>query len=205
MRRLGLWKVLVPPAAVPLALSVFVALAGPGGVIEVDDDFGSTPERTDASDSGGDEAGCFLSVLRDGAHSYIVLQEHVSDPDKPEGGVAGNQSALDKICFGALGGSQANTTFIPGESVDDPGKSGDAPGKSEDTPGESEDTPDESEDTPTQTTDQTATGPGKSEQAPGEPTAGGNANGEGQENADTNGNGPTDAQGQNKPAKDEKP
>ena len=41
-RRLGIWKMAIPPAAVPLALGLFVALAGPGGPVEVGDDGGST-------------------------------------------------------------------------------------------------------------------------------------------------------------------
>ena len=30
---MGKWKLLIPPAVVPLALWMFVALAGPGGVV----------------------------------------------------------------------------------------------------------------------------------------------------------------------------
>ena len=159
------WKLLIPPAAVPLALSMFVALAGPGGIAEVSDD-------------GGGEAGCFLTVLKDGADSYMVLQEHVSDPEMPQGGVAGNQNALDRICLGTVDGSEMNTTLVPGNSDDAPGKS---------------------EDTTTTSAGQTATDPGKSEVAPGGPAADGQAQGQGQANADANGNGAADAPGQNKP------
>ncbi len=31
------------------------------------------------------EDGCFLTVLTNGANSYVVLSEHVSDPDRPGG------------------------------------------------------------------------------------------------------------------------
>ena len=223
MSRFGSLRILVPPAVVPLALWVFVALAGPGGAVElgdevaatsgstdVGDDVGSISESTDDSTGGGGEAGCFLTVLADGANSYMVLQEHVSEPEMPQGGVAGNQNALDKICFGTVDGSKVNTTLVPGKSGDAPGQSGDAPGQTGDAPGKSGDAPGQSGDVPGRTEDtssanQTATGPGKSEQAPGEPMAGGQAQGEGQEKADANGNGPAEAPGQNKPANDNKP
>ena len=176
-------KRLVPPTAVPLALSMFVALAGPGGIVEV-------------SDGGGGEAGCFLTVLKDGVDSYIVLQEHVSDPEMPQGGVAGNQNALDRICFGTVDGSEMNTTLVPGNSDD-------APGKSEDTTttsaGQTATDPVNSEDTTATSAGQTATDPGKSEEAPGGPAADGQAQGQGQANADARGNGAADAPGQNKP------
>ena len=176
-------KRLVPPTAVPLALSMFVALAGPGGIAEVSND-------------GGGEAGCFLTVLKDGADSYMVLQEHVSDPEMPQGGVAGNQNALDRICFGTVDGSEMNTTLVPGNSDD-------APGKSEDTTttpaGQTATDPGNSEDTTATSAGQTATDPGKSEEAPGGPAADGQAQGQGQANADARGNGAADAPGQNKP------
>ena len=183
-------KRLVPPTAVPLALSMFVALAGPGGIAEVNDD-------------GGGEAGCFLTVLKDGADSYMVLQEHVSDPEMPQGGVAGNQNALDRICFGTVDGSEMNTTLVPGNSDDAPGKSEDttttSAGQTATDSGNSEDAPGNSEDTTATSAGQTATDPGKSEEAPGEPTADGQAQGQGQANADGNGNGAADAPGHNKP------
>ena len=184
------WKFLVPPAVVPLALSTFVALAGPGGIAEVSDD-------------GGGEAGCFLTVLKDGEDSFMVLQEHVSDPEIPQGGVAGNQNALGRICFGTVDGSEMNTTLVPGNSDDAPGKSKDttatSAGRTVTDPGNSENAPGNSGDTTTPPSGETANGPGKSEQAPGAPAAGGQAKGQGQANADARGKGPAGAPGQNKP------
>ena len=186
----GFWKALLPPAAVPLALWMFVALAGPGGVIEVSSDTGSTPVADagsgDASVDGntrgvdsavgvGDDAvdadanstqnhgngsGC-EEALAERAQARTELEGHVADGDMPATGVEGNQNALEKQCGGAFAeGSQAGTTPAVGE---------------------------------------TATGPGKSEQAPGGPAADGQAQGQGQANADASGNGAADAPGQNKP------
>ena len=186
-----IWKILAA-AAIPLTLSALVALAA-FGAVDVDglstDIEGSDGQavqsstqadcqaadsqcQTDPSLNGGGEDGCFLTVLTNGANSYVVLNEHVSDPDRPEGGVAGNQNALDRICFGALDRSEANTTLVPG-------KSGDAPGKS-DAPGE-------------------GNAPGKSEETPGDPEANGQAGGQGQANADSNGDGPSGSNGRDKP------
>jgi hypothetical protein len=184
------WKFLVPPAAVPLALWMFVALAGPGGVVEIDNGAGSTPAvgvgsgavgvggDTRGADSavgaGGDAAGADAystentgngsgceEALSVRAQARTELEGHVADGSMPATGVEGNQNALDKQCAGAFAeGSQAGTT-PPVEP--------------------------------------TATGPGKSEQAPGAPAADGQAQGQGQAAADGNGNGAVDAPGQNKP------
>lgn len=184
------WKLLIPPAAVPLALWMFVALAGPGGVIEVSSDTGSTPAVDagsgdasvdgntgsvdsgvgvggDAADAGaystespGNGSGCEEALL-ERAQARTELEGHVADGSMPATGVEGNQNALDKQCGGAFAeGSQAGTTPPVGETV---------------------------------------TGPGKSEQAPGGPAADGQAQGQGQANADARGNGAADAPGQNKP------
>ncbi len=184
------WKFLVPPAAVPLALWMFVALAGPGGVVEVDSGAGSTPAADvgtgDASVDGntrgvdsvagaGDDAadadahstenpengsGC-EEALSERAQARTALEGHVADGDMPAAGVEGNQNALDKQCGGAFTeGSQAGTTPTAG---------------------------------------QTATGPGISEQAPSGPAADGQAQPQGQANADARGNGAADSLGQNKP------
>lgn len=144
---------------------------------------------TGATDDGGgdvgDEAGaeahtvgaqenpdCII-VLRDDAQSYIVLQEHINDPDKPEGGRAGNQNAFDKQCQGSLDGpDQGAPTEAPGNSENAPGQVGNPPS----TAGSDE--------------------PGKSEDAPGQPSAPGQPQGQGQENADANGNGPGQNPGQ---------
>ena len=58
----GILKALIPPAAVPLALSLFVALAGPGGIVEINDDTGPSSSTTDVNGStdstdGGTDAG----------------------------------------------------------------------------------------------------------------------------------------------------
>jgi len=180
------WKLLIPPAAVPLALWMFVALAGPGGVVEVDSGTGSTPaadagsgaagvdggaDGADGADSSADVDGTAAESLGNGngceeallerAQARTELAGHVANGSMPATGVEGNQNALDKQCGGAFAeGSQAGTTPPVGETV---------------------------------------TGPGKSEQAPGGPAADGQAQGQGQANADASGNGAADALGQNKP------
>ena len=175
------WKFLVPPAAVPLALWMFVALAGPGGVVEVNGGSGSTPaadagSRADGVEDGADGAdsstgsasaqsasngnGC-QEALSEQAQAWTELDGHVADGSMPATGVEGNQNALDKQCGGAFAEGAQEGTTPPVE--------------------------------------QTATDPGKSEEAPGEPTADGQAQGQGQANADANGNGAADAPGQNKP------
>ena len=175
------WKFLVPPAAVPLALWMFVALAGPGGVIEVSSDTGSTPATdagsgaagVDGGDAGADSNtgsasaqsasngnGC-QEALSEQAQAWTELDGHVADGSMPATGVEGNLNALDKQCGGAFAEGAQEGTTPPVE--------------------------------------QTATDPGKSEEAPGEPTADGQAQGQGQANADANGNGAADAPGQNKP------
>jgi len=184
------WKFLVPPAAVPLALWMFVALAGPGGVVEVNSGTGSTPAADVGSGDasvGGDTRGADSAVgagdgaanadahstenpdsasgceeaLSEQAQARTDLEGHVADGSMPATGIEGNQNALDKQCGGAFAeGSQAGTT-PPVEP--------------------------------------TATGPGKSEQAPGGPAAAGQAQGQGQANADARGNGAANAPGQNKP------
>ena len=175
------WKFLVPPAAVPLALWMFVALAGPGGVIEVSNDTGSTPATdagsgaagVDGGDAGADSStgsasaqsasngnGC-QEALSEQAQARTALEGNVADGEKPATGVEGDQNALDKQCGGAFAEGAQEGTTPPVE--------------------------------------QTATDPGKSEEAPGEPTADGQAQGQGQANADANGNGAADAPGQNKP------
>jgi hypothetical protein len=181
-------KGLVPAVAAMLSMSAFVAMAGPGGFVDVSDDGGSEPDVGESGGEAGDEGDCFLTILSDGANAYIVLQEHVSDAEMPEGGVAGNQNALDRICFGTLHGPPDHTTQVPGHSGDAPGQSGDAPGKSGDAPGTGGDGADALDN-----------GPGKSEDAPGEPAAPGKALGKGQEKADAMGLGPSEAPGQNKP------
>ena len=188
-------KGLVPAAAAVLSMSALVAMAGPGAIVDVSDDGGSTSEVAESSGEVGNEDDCFLTVLNDGASAYMVVQEHVSDPDMPEGGVAGNQNALDRICFGTLDEPQGHTVQVPGHSGDAPGKSGESPGKSGDTPGKSGDAPGTGGDV----TDQGDNGPGKSEAAPGGPAAPGQALGQGQEKADTMGVGPAAAPGQSKP------
>ena len=175
------WKFLVPPAAVPLALWMFVALAGPGGVIEVSSDTGSTPaadagsgavgveDGADGADSSTGSAsaqsasngnGC-QEALSEQAQARTALEGNVADGEKPATGVEGDQNALDKQCGGAFAEGAQEGTTPPVE--------------------------------------QTATDPGKSEVAPGGPAAGGQAQGQGQANADANGNGAADAPGQNKP------
>ena len=187
----------IPPAVVPLALSIFVAMAGPGGVVDVGDSgeptgtgavppgvsFGGSTEGSAGSDggdaddgddadggSGGDVSGASVvegdgkgceEALDDWAMSRDRLEEHVGDEDWPEGGVNGNQNALDHQCGGAFAA-------------------------------ESDGTADES-------ADPVGTEPGKSEQAPGGPEASGEANGQGQANADAQGNGVEGAPGKNKP------
>ena len=184
MRLLSFWKALIPPAAVPLALWMAVALAGPGGIVEVGDEvdptFGGTESGEAGADGGpdgeggvagitgedggsavvtGDGGGC-EQALTEEAQARAELEGHVADGDKPADGADGNENALDKQCGGAFGeGSQEGTTSSP---------------------------------------DETDTGPGKSEHSSGN-TGGGNANGEGQANADDSGNGAADAPGQNKP------
>ena len=174
------WKLLIPPAAVPLALWMFVAVAGPGGVHEIGGGTESTPavagadgDTTSAdSDVAGDDAaladgpstengvnggGCEEALLEQ-AQARPELEGHVADGNVPATGAEGNQNALDKQCGGAFAeGSQAGTT---------------AAGQ---------------------------TDPGKSEQAPAAPAADGQAQGQGRAGADSNGNGPADAPGQNKP------
>jgi hypothetical protein len=172
------WKFLVPPAAVPLALWMFVALAGPGGVIEVSSGTGSTPAADAGLGAAGVDGGADSSTgsesaqgasngngceeaLSEQAQAWTELEGHVADGEKPAGGVNGNLNALDKQCGGAFAeGSQEGTT---------------------------------------PPVEQTVTGPGKSEQAPSAPAADGQAQGQGQANADANGNGAADAAGQNKP------
>ncbi len=178
MRLLSFWKALIPPAAVPLALWMAVALAGPGGVVEVGDEPGPTFGGTESGETGvgggpdgeggvvtGNGGGCERALTEE-AQARAELEGHVADGDKPADGANGNENALDKQCGGAFGeGSQEG---------------------------------------PTPSADQTDTGPGKSEQSSGN-TGGGNANGEGQANADDSGNGAADAPGQNKPEKENKP
>jgi len=174
------WKFLVPPAAVPLALWMFVALAGPGGVVQMDSGAGRTPAGAvsgeadvDGGDAGADSStgsasaqsasngnGC-QEALSEQAQARTALEGHVADGEKPATGVEGDQNALDKQCGGAFAEGAQEGTTPPVE--------------------------------------QTATDPGKSEEAPGEPTADGQAQGQGQANADANGNGAADAPGQNKP------
>ena len=174
------WKFLVPPAAVPLALWMFVALAGPGGVVQMDSGAGQTPAGAvsgeadvDGGDAGADSStgsasaqsasngnGC-QEALSEQAQARTALEGNVADGEKPATGVEGDQNALDKQCGGAFAEGAQEGTTPPVE--------------------------------------QTATDPGKSEEAPGEPTADGQAQGQGQANADANGNGAADAPGQNKP------
>jgi hypothetical protein len=191
----------VPPAAVPLALWMFVAMAGPGGVVEVGDggeptgagavpagvSFGGNFEDSAGSDGvgaddgmatsddpdgdGGGDVGSVSATEGDGkrceealaswAKSRDRLEGHVGDEDRPEGGVNGNQNALDHQCGGAF--------------ADEPEQGGEG------------------------ATDPTGTSPGKSEQAPGGPEAAGEAKGQGQANADARGNGVEGAPGKNKP------
>ena len=82
-----------------VGIAFFVSLAGPGGAVDL-----SAPDE-----SGGHlaafptvEDGCFLTVLRDGADSYLVVEDSASDPNS--------------ICFGTLDEPQANTTLVPGEA-----------------------------------------------------------------------------------------
>jgi hypothetical protein len=169
MNGFGLGKLLVAPAMIPLGLSLFVAMAGPGGVAELGDDAGSTAggevvSGEVVSGDGDGETGCFLTVLKDGAQSYLVLEEHVSDPDMPEGGKAGNLNAWDRICYGTVDGSALDTTSAPGKSKDTPGESGEATEPPSDQPDSA---------------------PGNSEHSSGN-TGGGNANGQGQAKADDN-------------------
>ena len=183
MRWLSFWKALIPPAIVPLALWMAVALAGPGGIVELSDEGEPTFAGTESGEIGvgggsdgepdgegradgmtgedggsvvvtGDGGGC-EQALTEEAQARAELEGHVADGDKPADGVDGNENALDKQCGGAFDATAPST-------------------------------------------DQTDTGPGKSEQSSGN-TGGGNANGEGQANADDSGNGAADAPGQNKP------
>jgi hypothetical protein len=183
MRWLSFWKALIPPAIVPLALWMAVALAGPGGIVEVGNEPEPTPAAADVDggsdgvdgggegvDGGTDESDGFVTddgngngceqALVDEAQARTQLEGHATDGDKPSGGADGNENALDKQCGGALDESLQEAT---------------AP-----------------------SADQADTGPGKSEQSSGN-TGGGNANGEGQANADDSGNGAADAPGQNEP------
>ncbi len=56
--------------------------------------------------------------------SHTVLQEHVNDPGMPEGGVAGNQNALDKQCAtsseGGAGSAPGKSEAAPGQPAADP-------------------------------------------------------------------------------------
>src|SRR3990170_5723543 len=106
-------KLLIPPAAVPLALWMFVALAGPGGVIEVSSDTGSTPAAdagsgaagvdggADGADSSADAdaystentgngSGCEEALL-ERAQARTELEGHVADGSMPATDVEGNQ------------------------------------------------------------------------------------------------------------------
>ncbi len=63
MRWLSFWKALIPPAIAPLTLWMAVALAGPGGVIEVGGEVGPTSAVVDVGggtegvDDGGEDGG----------------------------------------------------------------------------------------------------------------------------------------------------
>lgn len=96
------WPLLIPPAVLPLALWVFVTVAGPGGVVEFDD----------------------------GPESATVASETDSDAVPPADGVVEDgQSAGD---VDADGNSQASSDQpSPAPSTTDalPGKSEDAPGE----------------------------------------------------------------------------
>jgi hypothetical protein len=176
---LSFWKALIPPAVVPLALWMAVALAGPGGIVEVSQEGEPAFAATESGEAGvgggpdgegsaggisgedggsvavtGNGGGC-EQALTEEAQARAELEGHVADGDKPADGADGNENALDKQCGGAFDATAPSA-------------------------------------------DQTDTGPGKSEQSSGN-TGGGSANGEGQANADDRGNGAADAPGQNKP------
>jgi hypothetical protein len=209
MKMLRGWRMAIPPAAVPLALSMFVAMAGPGGVVEVGDS--GEPAATGAvsaglsvgesfgdgeggdgggaaldgeldvsgdtatldgadGDGGADDGGVSVAeddgkaceeALSDRAKARERLEGHVVDEDMPDGGVNGNQNALDHQCGGAFADEPEQTAEEPADPV--------------------------------------GTDPGKSEQAPGGPEADGKATGQGQANADARGNGAEGAPGKNKP------
>ena len=86
----------------------------------------------DDSADGADDPGC-VEALSTNAQSQEQLSDHVADPDKPEGGVDGNQNALDSQCGGAFAEEPpviADDTAA--EDADDtPAEGASAPGKSE--------------------------------------------------------------------------
>ncbi len=187
MRWLSFWKALVPPAIAPLALWMAVALAGPGGIVEVGDEVEPTFRGTESGETGvgdgpdgaggvigedggsavvtGNGGGC-EQALTDEAQALAELDGHVTDGDKPADDADGNEYALDEQCGVAFDEGSQEATTLPA--------------------------------------DQTDTGPGKSEHSSGN-TGSGDASGEGQANADDSGNGAADGLGQNKPEKDNKP
>src|SRR3972149_16056 len=140
-------KLLIPPAAVPLALWVFGALAGRGAGVEINSGTGSTPaadagsgaDGVDGGDVGADSSadvdgtaaessgngnGC-EEVLLERAQAQTALEGHVADGEKPAGGVNGNLNALDKQCGGAfVEGSQEGAPPPARQRGTDPGKSG---------------------------------------------------------------------------------
>lgn len=131
-KSIGWWKLLAAPVAVPLALTLVVALAGPGGVLEPNHPpaqsaashgiaqgedatgaeeaaAGSTAEAVSAgigaesAPQGAPADGAgCVEALTETAASRPELEEHVADAANPDGGADGNQNALDKQCHGAF-------------------------------------------------------------------------------------------------------
>jgi hypothetical protein len=191
MRWLSIWKALIPPAIAPLALWMAVAFAGPGGVVELSDEveptFGGTESGETGVGGGPDGEGGVAGISGEDGGSVV-------------GGIAGEDGGSAAVTGNGGGCEQALTeeaqarAELEGHVAD-----GDKPADGADG---SENALDKqcggAFDATAPSADQTDTGPGKSEQSSGN-TGGGNANGEGQANADDRGNGAADAPGHNKP------
>lgn len=200
MRRLSVWKMLVPPAVVPLALSMFVALAGPGGIVEVSDDGGSSSAAAGATGGSVDDNG---DVVDSGAGvdgGVDAAEETDPDGGANEGSGSGENNGSGKGCEQALADRAKSRDRLEDHVADKEKPAGGVDGNQKALDHQCGGALAEgSEETTEESADSSGTGPGKSEQVPGGPAANGQANGSGQANADVRGSGPEAAPGKNKP------
>ncbi len=195
MRWLNVSKSLIPPVLMPLALSVFVSLAGPGGVVEVNGDHGPQPDANGSVITSGEAIDGEVDVpeppeatLTPVATATTMTNAGVDRPDA-DAGVG---------CEQALAERAQSRVRLEEHVADGDMSSGGASGNQNAVDRQCGGAfADGSADMTTPAPD--GTDPGKSEQARGGLSASGQAQGQGQANADASGLGPAGAPGQNTP------
>lgn len=96
------WRLLIPPAVLPLALWVFVTVAGPGGVVEFD---GGSASATVTSETDSDAVQPADVVVDDGQITGDVDADGTSQPSSDQPSPA-----------------PSTTDSLPGKSEDAPGE-----------------------------------------------------------------------------------